>query len=62
MQELTKTKCIHIWRDRVLFNLKNAIERAEPTGSSEEPTAIASFSIELLQNLVDEAPIDNDCA
>ena len=44
------------WRDRVCETFYEAIRRAAPTGSANEPKAIAEFSVELLQELLDGAP------
>ena len=44
------------WRDRVVHDLNEGIRRAKPTGDTREPTAIGSFSVELLQSLIDSAP------
>jgi hypothetical protein len=52
------TMALRGWRDKVLRILADAVERAEPTGSNIEPRAITSFSVELIQYMIDEAPKD----
>ncbi len=48
--------CYHEWIRNVCEVLQAGIDRAEPTGSNIEPRAIVSFSVELLQKLITEAP------